>query len=109
LEEGRDYFAASLNKTLKAVFKGVHMHTSGRGAVFFAASDRTEPGFVHPPDFTGSHPIVVSETEAVFAGVVDTPPDRGRVLTDDFNPIEFYDAHNREDIRRRLAMSAKTL
>jgi spermidine synthase len=109
LEEGHDYFAASLNKTLKQVFKAVHMHTSAHGAVFFAASDRTEPGFVHPPDLTSVYPQVARETEAVFFGVVDTPADHGRVLTDDFNPVEFYDARNREDVRRRLAMSAKSM
>jgi spermidine synthase len=109
LEEGRDFFAASLNKTLKQVFKGVHMHTASHGAIFFAASDRTDPGFVHPPDFTDVHPLVLRDTESVFFGIVDTPPDRGRVLTDDFNPVEFYDARNREEIRRRLAMSAKTM
>jgi spermidine synthase len=109
LEEGHDFFAASINKTLKAVFKGVHMHTSGRGAVFFAASDRPEPGFVHTPDFNGVHPQALFDTEAVFTGVVDTPPDRGRLLTDNYNPVEFYDARNREEIRRRLAMSAKQM
>jgi spermidine synthase len=109
LEEGHDYFAASLNKTLKEVFKAVHMHTSGHGAIFFAASDRTDPGFVHPPDLSGVYPQVVQETEAVYFGSVDTAPDRGRILTDDFNPVEFYDARNREEVRRRLAMSAKSM
>lgn len=109
LEEGRDFFAASLNKTLKTVFKAVHMHTSNRGAVFFAASDRADSGFVHSPDFTGVHELALPDTEAVFANLVDTPADRGRVLTDDYNPVEFYDARNREEIRRRLALSAKTL
>jgi spermidine synthase len=109
LEEGHDFFAASLNQTLKQVFKGVHMHTSGRGAIFFAASDRTEPGFVHPPDLSEIYPTVLEDTEAVFFGVVDTPPDRGRVLRDDFNPVEFYDAKNREEIRRSLALSAKEM
>jgi len=28
----------------------------------------------------------------------------GRVLIDDFNPVEFYDAANRERYRRKLAM-----
>lgn len=107
LEEGRDFFAASLNKTLKSVFKAVHMRTSNRGAVFFAASDRTDPGFAHAPDFTGIHPVALADTQAVFENEVDTPPDHGRLLTDDFNPVEFYDAHNREEIRRRLALSAK--
>ena len=109
LEEGHDFFATSINKTLKAVFTGVHMHTSGRGAIFFAASDRPDSGFVHTPDFNGIHPEALSDTEAVFIGVVDSTPDRGRVLTDDYNPVEFYDARNREEVRRRLAMSAKQM
>ena len=108
LEEGEDFFAASMNQTLKSVFKAVHMHTSG-GAIFFAASDRTDPGFVHPPDLSNIHPQARTETEAVFSGIVDTAPGRGRVLTDDFNPVEFYDAHNREELRRRLALGAKRM
>lgn len=109
LEEGHDYFAASMNKTLKSVFKAVHMHTANRGAAFFAASDRTDTGFAHPPDFSDIHPLALGDTQTAFATIVDTPPDRGRVLTDDFNPIEFYDARNREEIRRRLAFMAKTM
>jgi spermidine synthase len=108
LEAGQDYFAASLNQTLKSVFKSVRMHTSG-GAVFFAASDRVEPGFVHPPDFSNIHPAAAEETQAVFAGIVDSTPGHGRVLTDDFNPVEFFDAHNREELRRRLALGAKRM
>jgi spermidine synthase len=108
LEEGQDFFAASLNQTLKSVFKTVRMHTSG-GAIFFAASDRTDPGFVHAPDFSNVHPQARDETEAVFLSVVDTPAGRGRVLTDDFNPVEFYDARNREELRRRLALGAERM
>ena len=33
----------------------------------------------------------------------------GRVLTDDYNPVEYYDARNREDTRRRLALRAKDM
>jgi len=109
LEEGHDYFASSLNKTLKSVFKAVHLHTSGHGAVFFAASDRTDQGFVHTPDLGGVYASLVPELEAVFAGTADTPADHGRVLTDDFNPVEFYDAHNREEIRRRFALNVKSM
>ena len=109
LEEGHDFFAASLNKTLKSVFKSVHLHTSGRGAIFFAASDRTEPGFVHAPDFQNIHPQVLSDVQTIFAGTADTVPEHGRVLTDNFNPVEFYDARNREEIRRKLAMGAKSM
>jgi hypothetical protein len=109
LEEGRDFFAASLNRTLKAVFPGVRMHTSGDGGIFFAATDRLTPDFVHRPNLENVHPEVLRDTEATYAGVVDTLPEHGRVLTDDYNPAEFYDARNREDLRRRLAMAAREM
>jgi spermidine synthase len=107
LEEGKDFFVASLNKTLKSVFQSVRAHTSGDGGIFFAASDRPELEFVHAPDLANLHPQVLRDTEATYIGVVDTIPEHGHVLTDDYNPAEFYDARNREDIRRNLAMSAK--
>jgi spermidine synthase len=109
LEDGNDFFAASLNRTLRAVFPGVRIHTSGDGGIFFAASDRSALDFVHPPNLENIHPEVLRDTEATFAGVVDTLPGHGRVLTDDYNPAEFYDARNREDLRRRLAMAAREM
>jgi spermidine synthase len=109
LEAGRDFFTASLNNTLKAVFPSVIAHTSGDGGIFFAASDRPSLAFVHPPDLSNVHPEVLEDTRATYAGVVDPIPEDGRVLTDDYNPAEFYDARNREEFRRRLAMSARQL
>ena len=107
LDPARDFFTASLNRTLKAVFANVRMCTSGDGGIFFTASDRTTPGFVHPPDLEGVHPAVLHELQAAYVNVVNTPPDHGRVLTDDYNPAEFFDAHNRETTRRRLAMALR--
>ena len=109
LEPGKDFFAASLHKTLKSVFKGVRMHTSGNGAVFFAATDRLNPEFVHAPDLSQVYPEALTDTKACYAGVVDAPPPSGRILTDDYNPVEFYDAANREAIRRRLAIAARRM
>ncbi len=109
LGTGRDFFAASLNKTLKSVFAGVRLHASTDGAAFFVATDHAQPRFLHQPDFTGVHPVVQSQTMATFADIVDTAPDHGRVLTDDYNPVEFYDARNREELRRRLAFAARDL
>ena len=110
LEEGRDFFVASLNKTLKKVFQSVKVHTrEDEGGIFFVASDRPVLEFVHPPDLANVHPRVLRDTEATYIGVVDTIPEHGRVLTDDYNPAEFYDARNREDIRRRLAMAEKDM
>lgn len=109
LEPGEDFFAASLHRTLAAVFPGVRLHTNGQGAIFFAATDRPDPEFVRPPDLSQVHPYILDDTAIAFGNRVSSDPTHGRVLTDDFNPAEFYDAHNREQIRRRLAMAAKEM
>jgi spermidine synthase len=109
LATGRDFFGASLNRTLKAVFPGVRMHTRGEGAIFFAATTRPEPHFVNVPDFSVVHPAVQAEVERIFSSLNDTAANRGMVLTDDYNPAEFYDAKNREIIRRNLALGARRM
>jgi predicted membrane-bound spermidine synthase len=109
LEDGKDFFTAPLNRTLQVVFPSVRMHTSGDGGIFFVASDRSALAFVHPPNLENIHPEVLRDVEATYAGVVDTLPGHGRVLTDDYNPAEFYDARNREDLRRRLALAAREM
>ncbi len=109
LEAGHDFFAASLNKTLKAVFSSVRIHTNGDGGLFFVATDRSELAFVHQPNLEGVHPAVLHDTETSYARVVNTVPEHGRVLTDDYNPAEFYDARNREALRRKLAISARQM
>jgi spermidine synthase len=109
LETGRDFFTASLKKTLDAVFSSVRIHTSGDGGMFFVAGDRVPLEFVHAPDLANVHPYVLSDTEASYSGIVDSLPEHGRILTDDFNPAEFYDARNRESVRRRLAAAAREM
>jgi hypothetical protein len=64
---------------------------------------------VHAPDLSNVHPEVLDETKATYAGIVEPIPEHGRVLTDDYNPAEFYDARNREEFRRRLATSARAM
>jgi predicted membrane-bound spermidine synthase len=108
LDSDRDYFAASLSRTLKSVFAGVRLHAADDQG-YFVATDRPEPGFVRPPEWDQVHPLVLSSLQAVFATIVETPPDHGRVLTDDFNPVEFYDAQNREAMRRRFALGDQKL
>lgn len=99
LEANRNFFAASLNRTLQAVFPGVRIHSDG-DQNYFVATDRSEPEFVRPPVVEGFHPVVRYGAESVFNRIVSTPPEDGQVLTDDFNPAEFYDAQNREETRR---------
>jgi spermidine synthase len=111
LEPGHDFFVSSLNKTLKSVFTSVHLHTAtSDGGMFFVASDRSPLAFVRPPDLRSIHPSVVDDAEASFNHIVETIHDEdGLVLTDDYNPAEFYDAKNREEIRHSLAIHAKEL
>lgn len=107
-EPGRDYFTASLHKTLKAVFPSVliHAHRLG-GNVMFVASNRGELRFAHPPDLEIVHEHVRQSVELMYSSLMDTNPDHGCVLTDDFNPVDFFDAKNREVIRRNLALAVK--
>jgi len=106
-ESERDFFAASLSKTLKSVFTGVRLHAD-RGQIYFVATDRAAPEFARLPEVDTIHPAVQQRARAVFATIIETSPDHGRVLTDDFNPVEFYDARNREAMRRQFALEART-
>jgi spermidine synthase len=108
LEDNRDFFAASLTRTLEAVFPGVRMH-SDDSQNYFVATDRPEPVFVRPPELERIHPYLRPNARSVFARIVSTAPDHGRVLTDDFNPIEFFDAQNRESTRRGQVARARRM
>jgi hypothetical protein len=102
---GRDFFAGSLQKTLRAVFADVRLHASGNGNMFFVASPSP---LIRHRDFPLAeiHPRVVAEAQSVFAAAAEPiRPDAGTVLTDDFNPVDFHDARNRERFRRLLASS----
>lgn len=103
---GNDFFGASLEKTLKAVFKGVRVHAAARNDlvnVFFVASDHADLQALGQPDFSQVHPSVRERAENTFATIVEADPGHGLVLTDDYNPLEFRDARNRETTRRNLA------
>jgi spermidine synthase len=108
LTDGRDFFASSLDKTLKTVFAGVRIH-SGGGQIYLAATDRPNPVFVHQPELATVHPEAKDNVSSAFAHIAETIPEHGQVLTDDYNPVEYYDARNREILRRELALSAKSM
>jgi spermidine synthase len=104
---GRDFFGTSLYRTLRSVFSQVRIHSAGNGNVFFVASNQDDLRVLREPDFNEMHPVVRRQAMAAFATVVQPDPQRGRIMTDDFNPVEFFDAHNREQIRRQLARTMK--
>jgi len=103
LDQGRNFFTASLERTLGAVFKSVVIHAApGGGNILFVASDNPDLKILREPDYERMHPYPRLAAEAAFGNVVSTPPGTGRVLTDDYNPVEFYDAANRERVRLNL-------
>ncbi len=105
---GKDFFLASLDKTLKAVFQSVKIHHSGNGNIFFVAADVSELKRVREPDLNRVHSWVSSGAMEAYRRDFDVPnPQHGVVLTDDYNPVDFHDAANREELRRRLAMSMR--
>lgn len=135
----RRFFAASLDKTLRAVFgqNGVRVHASGYGNVFFVAASDGELTVHHPPmppdvkaaqrlkdagtdeatiaewnkwygaakgqgPFFSEHAQVQSEMGLMWKKQRTFDLNKGQILRDDFNPVEFHDSRNREDNRRGL-------
>ncbi|MBI3882067.1 MAG: fused MFS/spermidine synthase [Verrucomicrobia bacterium] len=107
LDPHNNYFTASLDKTLRTVFKSVRIHADGSGNLFFVATDQGELPEPRMPDLTKMHPSVRSRVERAFNRVLAVPPADGIVLTDNYNPVDYYDARNREELRKQLAFSMK--
>jgi spermidine synthase len=109
LEGSGSFFGASLQKTLTSVFPSVRIHSSMNGNTFFVASARTNLAFLHGPPmdrvYYGSKGLV----EDCYTRVREADRERGQILTDDFNPVEFFDAPNREATRRRLVENISQL
>jgi predicted membrane-bound spermidine synthase len=102
-----DFLGASLMKTLRSVFPGVRAHGARQTNMLFVASSRDPLTVLSLPDFSEVHPDALADVRLAFTSLWEPNPDRGIVLTDDFNPADFHDAANRETLRRRLALSMK--
>lgn len=106
---GRNFFGASLHRTLKSVFAQVRVHVSPGGNVFFVASNGSALEFRMPSNLAYVHPWVRPQLEAAVSKPVPVEDATGLVLTDDFNPVDYFDAPNREATRRLLARGAASL
>ncbi|OGV65810.1 MAG: hypothetical protein A2283_07730 [Lentisphaerae bacterium RIFOXYA12_FULL_48_11] len=108
-EKGRDFAVASLERTLRegAKFQSVKIHAYGDGNVFYVASGQADLMVAKEPVFDEVHSLCRNRVEALFQNTVQVDPGHGVVLTDDFNPLEYHDAENREETRRWLALSMK--
>ena len=106
--DGRDdFFGASLYKTLTNVFTSVRIHAGRNGNTLYVASAKPGLSIVNPPDFSQVYAGCLGLVKDAFAHLREPDPTHGIVLTDDYNPVEFYDAAKRENLRRDLARSAK--
>lgn len=106
-EPGRDFFGASLHKTLSAVFRQVRVHVSPGGNVFFVASDADPLIFRASTDLQDVPRMLRDDVATTLAHPVDVDVTRGIVLTDDYNPVDYHDAENRETVRRMLARAGE--
>jgi spermidine synthase len=103
-EQGHDFFAASLAKTLSSVFSVTKIHQAPRGGnAMYVASKQKALDIVRPPDFEHVPEICRDSVVQAFRTLREADPRHGRILTDDYNPVEFYDAANRESMRKYLA------
>jgi len=110
LDPPGDFFSASIDKTLKTVFKSVRIHARGRdGNTFFVASDQPELIVRWRPKLEDVHQLVGPRAEETINSIQYTDPRHGIVLTDDYNPVDFYDAANREEHRRANAIAYKRI
>ena len=103
----KDFFGASLHKTLTNVFTSVRIHAGRNGNTLFVCSARSQLSIVNPPDYAGVYEGCLGLVKDAFGSLREPDPRHGLVLTDDFNPVEFYDAANRETLRKNLALHAR--
>jgi len=108
-QAGRDFFGTALHRTLASVFASVRVHMSPGGNTFFVASKHPTLSFQPPTDLSYVHPWVRPQLEAALSKPVVVDDSKGLVLTDDFNPVDYFDAPNREATRRMLARGATSL
>jgi spermidine synthase len=103
-----DFFSASLYKTLTNTFTSVRLHHGRNGNSLFVASARPALAILHQPDYSLVYAGVREQVRDAFNSIREPNLEHGRVLTDDYNPVEFYDAANRESLRKTLALSARS-
>lgn len=107
MSPGRNFFSASLAKTLAAVFRQVRIHSSGNGNVFLVATDADPMALPPSPPLTDAPEGLHGALRSAWTTLLQFEPGDGIVLTDDYNPADYYDASNRELFRQSMARSLR--
>jgi spermidine synthase len=95
------FLIGSLYKTLTAIFEDVRVHDTRTGNAFFVASKEPLPNPA-PPDLETVPASAQRFVEAALNRRIEPDFESGTVLTDDYNPVDFFEAGHREAIRRRI-------
>jgi spermidine synthase len=104
---GRNFFSASLAKTLATVFRQVRVHAAGNGNVFLVAGNAEAFTLPPEPPLTDAPAEVQGQLRSAWTTHLTFDPSDGLVLTDDYNPADYFDAHNRELFRQNMARSLR--
>jgi spermidine synthase len=102
-QPGEDVFLASVLRTMRSVFQSVRVYISPVGNVFLVARDSQSMEFVNTPAMAEIPDKFREEIARTMKNVDRENRESGIVLTDDFNPIEFYDAAYSAKAREQLA------
>ncbi|MEK9948504.1 MAG: fused MFS/spermidine synthase [Verrucomicrobiales bacterium] len=102
--QGEDFFMASLDKTLRSVFGSLVIHDGTRGNVFFVASPKKVLPVLREMDLSKVHPKIKPFVETAWKNTASARAENGVLITDDYNPVEYYDSKMRESIRKNFAM-----
>jgi spermidine synthase len=103
----KDFYCASLYKTLASVFPTVRVHGARGANSLFLASPSASLPLVRAPEFSDVHVEALAQVREAYDRRWVPDPAAGIVLTDDYNPVEYFDAANREKFRRALALSMR--
>jgi spermidine synthase len=105
---------ASVLRTLREVFDQVEVYPAfdvatgdglGNLEIFAYSGARVPAAWEHVPNVV-VHPYVAAEVAGYLHGSYSFPAAADAiVLTDDFNPMDFYDAPLREAVRQRILMT----
>ncbi len=105
------FMTASVVRTLEAVFERVDTYTTFRAAPGATVGNLIVVAYDGPPRTLAPaalvgfpvHPIPSAQVFANLGRTLDSPSDdRAVLLTDDYNPMDFYDAELRESVRRHI-------
>ncbi len=108
-EPGRDFLAQSLSRTLRDVFGNVRVHGRAGHNTMFVAAARDPLTPLREAGLGAVHWRCAEDTRDTLLTLIEPNPAGGIVLTDDYNPSEFRDAPNREQLRRRMARDMRGL